>query len=79
MVRSGAVSRVLAVILAVAGTAYMIDTTAYTMLSNYSDFEGVFLAIVAVPSIVAEFAFAVWLLRGGFDRTGAAVESGSSV
>ena len=69
MVRSGAVSRVLAAILAVAGAAYVIDTTAYTLLSNYSDFDGVLLAIVAVPSVVAEFAFAVWLLRGGFDRT----------
>jgi hypothetical protein len=78
MVRSGAVSRVLAVILAVAGTAYMIDTTAYTMLSNYSDFEGVLLAIVAIPSVVAEFAFAVWLLRGGFDRA-TALDAGSSV
>lgn len=73
MVRSGAVSRVLAAILAVAGSAYMIDTAAYTMLSNYSEFEGLLLAIVAVPSVVAEFAFAVWLLRGGFDRMGSSV------
>ncbi len=68
MVRSGAVSRVLAAILAIAGSAYVIDTTAYTLLSNYADFEGVLLAIVAIPSIVAEFACAIWLLRGGLDR-----------
>lgn len=74
MFRSGAVSRVLAAILAIAGSAYMIDTTAYTMLANYSELEGVLLAIVAVPSVVAEFAFAVWLLRGGFDRRPAVSE-----
>ena len=68
MFRSGVVSRVLGVILATAGTTYVIDTTAYTLLSNYTDFEGVFLAIVAIPSVVAEFAFAIWLLRGGLDR-----------
>ncbi len=68
MFRSGRVSKILGAILATAGAAYVIDTTAFTMLSNYSDFEAVFLAIVAIPSVVAEFAFAIWLLRGGFDR-----------
>lgn len=72
MIRSGEVSRLLAATLVVAGMAYMVDTTAYTMLSNYSEFEGLLLAIVAIPSVVAEFAFAVWLLRGGFDRSAVA-------
>ena len=69
MVRSGVGSRVLAIILAIAGSAYLIDTTAYTLLSNYADYADVLLAIVAGPSVIAEFAFAVWLLRGGLDRS----------
>lgn len=69
MVRSGMVSRVLAIILATAGAAYVVDTTAYTLLANYSEYEELLLAIVAGPSVIAEFAFAVWLLRGGFDRS----------
>lgn len=66
VVRSGYVTRVLGYILMVAGAAYVIDTVAHAMLSNYADFENVFLAIVAIPSIVGELWFAVWLLmRGG--------------
>ncbi len=65
MIRSGSVSRLLAIVLAVAGAAYVIDTSAFTLLSNYADFEGAFLAMVAVPSVIGEFAFTVWLLRGG--------------
>jgi hypothetical protein len=39
---------------------------AHALLSNYADFENLFLAIVAIPSILGELWFAVWLLmRGG--------------
>jgi hypothetical protein len=50
----------------VAGAAYVIDTTAHSVLSNYSDYENLFIAIVAIPSVVAEGWFGLWLLlRGG--------------
>jgi hypothetical protein len=61
--------RALGIVIAVAGTAYVVDTFAYSLLSNHADYAGVFLAMVAVPSVVGEFAFAVWLLaRGGRQR-----------
>jgi hypothetical protein len=66
LIRSGAVSRVFAALIAVAGAAYVIDTTAYTLLANYDEYAGAFLAMVAIPSVVAELGFAIWLLRGGF-------------
>ena len=66
MMRSGAVSRIFAALLAIAGAAYVIDTTAFSLLSNYGDHADAFLAMVAVPSVVAELGFTVWLLRGGF-------------
>ena len=70
MFRSSAVSRVFAALLAIAGTAYVIDTTAFSLLSNYSDHADAFLAMVAVPAVVAELGLTVWLLRGGFRKPG---------
>lgn len=69
VVKSGYVTKVLGYVLMVAGAAYVIDTVAHAMLSNYADLENLFLAIVAVPSIVGELWFAVWLLmRGGKEQ-----------
>jgi hypothetical protein len=64
ILRSDGVSRVLGVLLMVAGVAYIVDTTANALLPNYDDLENAFLVIVAVPSVVAELWFAIWLLRG---------------
>jgi len=63
---SGYASRVLGILLVVAGTAYVFDTLAHALVSNYADYETAFMMVVAVPSVVAELAFTVWLLtRGG--------------
>ena len=45
----------------VAGAGYVIDSVAYALLSNCTDFENLFLAIVAIPTIVGELWFALWL------------------
>ena len=66
VIATGAAPRILGIVLAIAGAAYAVDTVAHVMLSNYVDFESLFLAIVAIPSIVGELWFTVWLLtRGG--------------
>jgi hypothetical protein len=65
LVRSGIASTWLGGLLVVAGTAYVFDTVAYSLVPGYADHETVFTAIVAVPSVVAEFSFLVWLLRRG--------------
>ena len=65
MLASGFAPRILGILLAVAGAAYVVDTLANVLLANYAEYETVFLLIVAVPSVVGELAFAVWLLRGG--------------
>jgi len=54
--------RVLGILVLVAGAAYVLDTTANALLSNYADYETLFLAIVAVPAVVGELAFTLWLL-----------------
>ena len=69
LVRSGQAPKLLGYVLVVAGAAYMADTTAHRLLSNYVDYETVFLAIVAIvaiPAVIAEGWMAGWLLlRGG--------------
>jgi len=54
--------KVIAFFLILAGAMYMIDTGAHFLLPNYDEYSSVFLALVAVPSILGEMSFAVWLL-----------------
>jgi hypothetical protein len=54
--------RVLGAVLAVAGAAYVVDTVAHLVLAGYAEYADLMLAVVAVPSIVAELSLAVWLL-----------------
>jgi hypothetical protein len=52
--------------LILAGSMYMIDTTAHFVLVDYKEYAPVFLALVAIPSIVGEMSLAIWLLvKGG--------------
>ncbi|KAB7745642.1 DUF4386 family protein [Nostocoides sp. F2B08] len=54
--------KALAYILMVAGTAYAVDTVAHLALADYEAWSTVFLAIVAIPSVIGEAWLAVWLL-----------------
>jgi hypothetical protein len=66
---SGSVPRALAILLMVAGAAYVTDTLAHAALASYADYQTVFLFIVAVPSLIGELWFALWLLlKGGKDQ-----------
>lgn len=72
LLKSDRAPRLLGYVLAVAGAAYVMDTLAHTLLSNYVDYESVFLAIVAIPAVIAEGWMALWLLaRGGKDEESA--------
>lgn len=48
--------------LCAAGVMYMVDTSAHFLLQNYEAYADVLLTLVAVPSILGEMAFAIWLL-----------------
>lgn len=66
MLSSRIAPRALGIVLSIAGAAYVIDTLAYSLLSNYAEWETAFLMMVALPSVIGELAFAIWLLmRGG--------------
>ena len=72
IVQSGWVTRVLGYVLMVAGAAYVVDTLANALLANYDDVAGLFLVIVAVPSVIGELWLTIWLLtRGGKEPAGA--------
>lgn len=58
--------KTIAVFLVIAGIMYMVDTAAHFLLQNYEEYSSIFLTLVAVPSIIGEMAFAIWLLiKGG--------------
>lgn len=57
---------IIAWFLVIAGMMYMIDTAAHFLLPDYDTYGSLFLALVAIPSIIGEMSFAIWLLlRGG--------------
>lgn len=62
MLASHIAPKALGVVLVIAGAAYVIDTVANALLTNYSEYETAFLAMVAVPAVIAELAFTLWLL-----------------
>ena len=58
--------KIIAVFLVIAGIMYMVDTGAHFLLQNYEEYSSIFLALVAIPSIVGEMSLALWLLiKGG--------------
>jgi len=62
IVRSQVAPKALGYVLAVAGAAYVIDTAAHSLLGNYADYETALIAMVAIPSVVAEGWMGLWLL-----------------
>ncbi|GAA1700519.1 DUF4386 domain-containing protein [Microbacterium sediminicola] len=62
IVRSRIAPRLIGVILMIAGAAYALDTLLHVVMTDYAAVSGIMLAIVAIPSIVAELTFTIWLL-----------------
>lgn len=54
--------RIIPFFLMAAGAMYMIDTTAHFVLANYDAYADIFLTLVAIPSVVGEMAFGLYLL-----------------
>jgi hypothetical protein len=73
MATSNELSRIIGVLLMVAGVGYLVDSTAQILLPNYADYETVFLLIVAVPGVIGELSFAFWLLLRGARARGSTV------
>lgn len=54
--------RIIALFLVLAGIMYMVDTSAHFLMEDYQAYASLFLALVAIPSIVGELSLAIWLL-----------------
>lgn len=61
--RSGWVPKAMAWLIIAAGAAYVVDTAAHGLFSNYESYASIFLAIVAIPSMIGEGWLGLWLLR----------------
>lgn len=58
--------KLIAVLLIIAGAMYMLDTAAHILLADYDAYASMFLAMVAIPSVLGEMSLAIWLLiKGG--------------
>jgi len=58
--------KIIGIFLVIAGAMYMLDTFAHFVLPDYEAYASVFLALVAIPSILGEMLLSVWLLfKGG--------------
>ena len=67
--------RWIAWLLLAAGAAYVLDTVAHLLLADYEASADLFLALVAVPSVIGEMSFAVWLLLVATGRRAAPTAS----
>ncbi len=71
--KSGYVPNYVGVFLMLAAFGYLIDSFANFLLPNYSDYQLVFMIIVAVPGIIGELVFTLWLMFKGTKSESAAV------
>ncbi len=62
IVRSGLASKALGYVLIAAGVAYVLDSTAQIVLSNYDAVANILLVAVALPSMIGEGWLGFWLL-----------------
>jgi hypothetical protein len=60
--KSGYVPAILGVMIMAGSAGYLIDCFAQVLLSNYVDYETLFMAIVFVPAFIAELSLAFWLI-----------------
>lgn len=68
--KSDFIPRILGILLVAAAFGYLTDSFAHFILPRYTDYEAIFLVVVAVPAITAEFALCFWLLfKGGKVQT----------
>jgi len=65
VVKSGFIPRILGILLLVASAGYIVDSFANVLLANYADYEMILGLTVFVPAVIAELAFALWLLVKG--------------
>ena len=62
LLRAAQGPRWLALVLLLAGAAYVADTLAHLLIADYEANADLFLTLVAIPSVIGELSLAIWLL-----------------
>lgn len=60
--------KTLAILIALAGVGYMVDTSLLLLLPNYLDFDNFLLTAVATLGIIGELGFTIWIIVQGFGK-----------
>lgn len=64
--KSDYIPKVLGIFLIIASLGYLIDSFGSILFSSYAENEILYLLLVALPALIAEYSFTIWLLvRGG--------------
>lgn len=63
--RSGFLPRIIGVLLVFASLGYLIDSFANVLMTDYADHADLFMLVVAVPAVIGELSFSLWLLIKG--------------
>lgn len=65
IINSKLVPKIIGILLLLASLAYLTDNLAKLLLADYQTYKTILTMIVAIPSIIGEVGFAVWLLIKG--------------
>lgn len=65
IIKSDYIPGILGVLLIIAALGYLTDSIAYMLMPDYSDYKSIFMLVVAIPGVVGELSFTIWLLVKG--------------
>ncbi len=65
IIQSSFIPKIIGILFFLAAIAYMGDNAAKLLLADYQDYKTLLTMAVAIPSIIGEVGFAVWLLLKG--------------
>jgi hypothetical protein len=63
--KSGYIPRILGVLLIFVSLGYLVNSFAYFLLPNYSNYEAIFYIVTFLPAFIAELSLSLWLLLKG--------------
>jgi hypothetical protein len=65
IIKSGFLPRILGFLMIFAALGYQTDNFAHVLLTNYAQYETLFMMVVFIPAFIAELSLALWLLFKG--------------
>ncbi len=65
VIKSDYIPGIFGVLLIIASLGYLIDSFAYLLMPDYSKYKSIFTIIVAVPGVIGELSFTLWLIIKG--------------